>query len=313
MTARAAPLEVVAAVLRDAHGRVLLARRRADRDQGGLWEFPGGKREAGESPRDALARELREELGIALRDAEPLWRVPWPGAQRDLVLDAWNVAWEGEPHAHDHDALEWVAPSDLHAWPMPPADRPIASAIRLPRTCAVTPDESDERAVERAALAALDTGARMLQLRAPRLSSSSLRALAARLLPRARAAGALLVANGAPSLVAELGLDGVQLPASYWRTNGRPALPPGALVGASCHDAGELARARDAGADFVVLGHVSATATHRDREPLGWDAFAALARTSALPVFAIGGLAPVDLPRAIAHGAFGVAGIRAFG
>src|SRR5438105_282384 len=66
VSARGTPLEVVAAVLRDARGRVLLAQRHAGREHGGLWEFPGGKREAGESPRDALARELDEELGITL-------------------------------------------------------------------------------------------------------------------------------------------------------------------------------------------------------------------------------------------------------
>ena len=120
-------------------------------------------------------------------------------------------------------------------------------------------------------------------------------------------------AGQGPRLAAELALDGVHLPASYWREGGRPALPPGMLVGASCHDAGELARARDAGADYVLLGAVRATATHPDREPLGWERFAGLARSSALPVFAIGGLAPADLARAQAAGAFGVAGIRAFG
>ena len=313
MSTRGAPLEVVAAVLRDAQGRVLLARRAAGREHAGLWEFPGGKREAGEAPAAALARELREELGIDATGATPLWRVPWPGATRHLVLDAYEVGFRGEPVAHEHDALAWVAIHDLHRHAMPPADRPIVAALRLPRTCAVTPDETDPARIERALAAALAAGARLVQLRAPRVPPSALPGLARRAAALARASGAMLVLHGDASLAAELALDGVHLPASYWRERGRPALPPGMLVGASCHDAGELARARDAGADYVLLGAVRATATHPDREPLGWERFAGLARSSALPVFAIGGLAPADLARAQAAGAFGVAGIRAFG
>ena len=312
MSARGTPLEVVAAVLRDAQGRVMLAQRHAGREHGGLWEFPGGKREPGEGARDALARELAEELGIALLDAQPLWRVPWPDERRDLVLDAWEVAFRGTPQAHDHAALAWVAPHELHAWAMPPADRPIAAALRLPRVCAITPDAGDPETIERAITAALAAGARMVQVRAPRLPTTVLRDILARAVPRASAAGALLFVNGAHELVGSLGLDGVQLPAAHWRESGRPVLPAGALVGASCHDADELARARDGGADFVLLGPVHATATHPDRAPLGWERFAELVHASALPVFALGGLAPADLERARAAGAFGVAGIRAF-
>jgi 8-oxo-dGTP diphosphatase len=310
---RGAPLEVVAAVLRDAQGRVLLARRAAGREHAGLWEFPGGKREPGESARDALARELVEELGVRLRDACPLWRVPWPGDHRDLVLDAWEVVFDGTPVAHEHEALVWAHPRDLHRQPMPPADRPIAAALRLPRLCSITLDDDDPAVVEASALRAILRGVPMVQLRAPRIAADALRDIATRLLPSARRAGALLLANGAPALVVDPGLDGVQLSAAHWRAHGRPELPPGALVGVSCHDAAELERARDGGADFVLLGPVLPTATHPGRMPLGWQRFASLARASALPVFALGGLAPGDLDLACAEGAFGVAGIRAFG
>jgi 8-oxo-dGTP diphosphatase len=309
---RGAPLEVVAAVLRDARGRVLLARRAAGREHAGLWEFPGGKREPGESALAALARELDEELGVRLLGASPLWRVPWPGGRRPIVLDAWDVSFDGTPEAREHDALAWVQPSELHRHAMPPADGPIAAALRLPRTCAITPDDIDPAALASAALRAIARGARMVQLRAPRLPTEALRDVAARVLPHARRSGALLLANGVPSLVADPGLDGVHLSAAEWRAHGRPDVPPGALVGVSCHDEPELARAREGGADFVLLGPVLPTATHPGRAALGWDAFGALARTSALPVFALGGLSPGDLAAARDAGAFGVAGIRAF-
>jgi 8-oxo-dGTP diphosphatase len=82
--------------------------------------------------------------------------------------------------------------------------------------------------------------------------------------------------------------------------------------GASCHGAADLARARELGADYAVLGPVRTTATHPDAAPLGWERFAQLAIGAGLPVYAIGGLGPADLAAAWQHGAQGVAGISAF-
>src|SRR5699024_8695568 len=120
-----AVIHVVAGVIRDGLGRVLVAQRPAGKHLAGYWEFPGGKIDPGETPRDALRRELAEELGIDVEAAEPLIAVPWTYSEKRIVLDAWLVAaYAGEPRAREHEALRWVDPADLARLPMPPADGP---------------------------------------------------------------------------------------------------------------------------------------------------------------------------------------------
>ncbi|MBN8481527.1 MAG: NUDIX domain-containing protein, partial [Xanthomonadales bacterium] len=130
-------MRVVAAVLRDARGRVLLARRPAGKVHAGLWEFPGGKVEAGEEGLAALSRELDEELGIEVLAARPLLAIP----HEDIVLDVWEVpAFAGRPHAREGQAFAWIDPARVDAASMPPADRPVLTALRLPDRYLVTPD-----------------------------------------------------------------------------------------------------------------------------------------------------------------------------
>lgn len=119
-------IRVVAAVITRADGAVLLARRAPGRAHAGLWEFPGGKLEPGESPEACLARELREEFGVEAAIG-PYLATGAAGPIELLGYRARIVA--GEPGLSDHDALAWVAPADLAAYPMPPADLPIAAVV----------------------------------------------------------------------------------------------------------------------------------------------------------------------------------------
>ena len=125
-------LPVVAAALVDADGRVLLQQRPADKTLAGLWEFPGGKVEHGETPEDALIRELEEELGIAVPRAclAPAAFASAPLGDRHLLLLLYVTRkWSGVPRALEAAALRWVRPADMHALPMPPADRPLIALL----------------------------------------------------------------------------------------------------------------------------------------------------------------------------------------
>ena len=130
-------MHVVAGVIRDSCGRVLLAQRPAGKHLAGGWEFPGGKLEAGEGRRAGLARELGEELGLTLDDARPLMRLIHSYTDCDIDLDAWLVtAWRGEPRGLDGQLLRWCAPADLALAGLLPADVPIVTALRLPERIA---------------------------------------------------------------------------------------------------------------------------------------------------------------------------------
>lgn len=125
-------LPVVAVALVDRDGRVLLAQRPTGKHHAGLWEFPGGKLEAGESPEQALIRELAEELAIDVTAAclAPATFASISLGERQLLLLLYVCRkWSGVPRAVEAAALRWVRPIEMHALPMPPADRSMIGLI----------------------------------------------------------------------------------------------------------------------------------------------------------------------------------------
>jgi len=307
-------IHVVAGVIRDALGRILLARRTEGRDLAGLWEFPGGKVESGESPDAALARELHEELGIQARVGAPLMRVPQQYPDKRLVLDVRIIdGYSGTPKGLDGQALAWTPAHKLGDYPMPPADRPVVAALLQPDQYLVTPAPGDSNATWLTALEqALAGGVRRVQMRAPGTDPLRWAQLAERAAARCRDAGADALINGDAGLAAKLGC-GLQLRASQLAMprmaevlqRDRPS-----LLAASCHTADDLQRAQALGCDFAVLGHVHATRSHEGVPGIGWAEFARLREVVSLPVYAIGGLGPGDLAVARHHGAQGIAAIR---
>lgn len=125
-------LLVVAAALIDGDGRVLVQQRPAGKSMAGLWEFPGGKVDPGESPEAALIRELDEELGIATDQAclAPACFASEPLGERHLLLLLYVCRkWRGIVHAREASALQWLPPVALHGLAMPPADRPLIGLL----------------------------------------------------------------------------------------------------------------------------------------------------------------------------------------
>lgn len=125
-------LLVVACALIDVDRRVLIAQRPEGKSLAGLWEFPGGKLEAGESPEQALIRELEEELGIQTKTAclAPVTFASHSYEGFHLIMPLYACRkWQGTPQAREHTALKWVRPQALRDYPMPPADEPLIAAL----------------------------------------------------------------------------------------------------------------------------------------------------------------------------------------
>lgn len=311
-------LHVMAGVLRDAQGRVLLAQRPPGKHLAGSWEFPGGKLEAGESPQLALKRELREELDVHIepQDGTPLIRIPWRYGERGLLLDAWQFTrWQGTPQSLEGQALRWQMPLDVDLATLAPADRPILQSLRLPAIYAITPADvrpDHAESWEARVLLALEQGIRLIQLRFPLWPIETVRTLAARLQTRAVQRGACLLLNGDVEGARGLGEGiGVHLKAAQLDALIERPLPWTQLIGASCHDVDQLARSAQC-ADFATLSPVAPTASHPQAPALGWLRFQDLAEAAALPVYALGGMTPGQAEEARKYGAQGVAGIGAF-
>ena len=132
--ARNRPVVLVAAVaLVDIDDRVLIAQRPAGKDMDGLWEFPGGKVEPGETPEAALIREAREELGVDTSASclAPFTFASHSCAEFHLLMPLYICRkWLGQPVAREHRAIRWVRPMRLNDYPMPPADAPLVAMLR---------------------------------------------------------------------------------------------------------------------------------------------------------------------------------------
>ena len=307
-------IHVVAAVIRGADGRILIARRADTQHQGGLWEFPGGKVEEGESLAAALARELREELGIEVTASRPLIKVGHDYPDKQVLLDVWEVSgFSGEPHGAEGQPLAWVSPRELAQYDFPEANQPIVAAARLPDQYLITPEGLEVPQMLRGIQKAVAGGIRLVQLRAPDMYDPKYRDVAVDAAGLC-AAKAQLMLKGPLEWLGDFPSAGWHLTAAQLRkyaAKGRP-FPKARWLAASCHTAEELALAEQMGVDFVTLSPVQPTQTHPDAVPLGWDQAERLIAGFRHPVFLLGGVGPDDRERSWQVGAQGVAGIRAF-
>jgi len=317
-------VEVAAAVMlrggESGEEEFLLAQRPEGKVYAGYWEFPGGKVEPGESVRDALVRELQEELGIAVTAATPWLTREFTYPHATVRLNFWRVtAWDGEigiTAPLEHSAVDWLRCAD--AWAAPsvapilPANDPILKALALPAVMAITnSQETGEDAELERLSAAVGRGLRLFQIRDKTLPAAERAWFAQTAMEMLRNSGALVVVNedgDDSTLTRRVGAHGVHLSAAALRAG--LARPDQTWVGASCHDAAELARAARLGLDYVLLGPVLPTPTHPGRAGLGWEEFGRLAAASPLPVFALGGMRPEMLETARRHGAHGIALMR---
>lgn len=300
-------VNVAVAVIQREDGRVLLAQRPPDKPLPGYWEFPGGKFEADENGREALARELHEEIGVDIDTAYPWLTRDYTYPDKRVRLHFYRVnAWRGAAHGREGQRVSWEDPHALHVSPLLPANHKVITALCLPSLYAITAVEHYGVAAFMPRLRqALQRGVRLVQVRERTMAQAELLAFAREVVALARAYGATVLVNGDANLALRSGADGVHLQsAQLSRLKRRPDTR---LWSASCHDAAELARAAELDADFVVLSPVLPTPTHPEAAGLGWTKFAQLARDYPLPIYALGGMRPELLDTAMQHGAHGIA------
>jgi 8-oxo-dGTP diphosphatase len=291
-------------------GDYLLAQRPAGKAYAGYWEFPGGKVEPGETHLEAIKREIREELDIEILQATP-WMVRRHVYEHASVeLHFFRVTdWRGEPRCLENQRFVFQAAGAESVGPMLPANGPLLRGLNLPTVYAITnAAEFGAAAMLQRLEAALAQGLRLVQVREPGMPAADFSAFCSEVVARCRPHGARVLVNGDVALAQAAGADGVHLPSRALMQLARK--PECGLVGASIHNAEELAQAERLDCDFAVLGPVLPTRTHPGAAPLGWNGYTGIAGAATLPVFALGGLKLSDAATAFGHGAHGVAMLR---
>lgn len=254
-------IRVAVGVVHNSSGQLLITERPRHAHLGGLWEFPGGKLEAGESVLQALRRELKEEVGIDAQSAEPLITVRHDYGDRYVELDVWQVtAFSGTAQPCEGQAMRWVSPQQLNDFAFPAANQAIIKAVQLPAHYAII-DGSTPDAVLAHCQQVLDSGIGMLQLRLKQLPDASRLSTwhALRSVCRDRPVKVLL--NSDWALMHHATADGIHF-SSQQLALCQQRHANCQWVAASCHTLAELQRAEALGLDFAVLGPVQATTSH---------------------------------------------------
>lgn len=292
------------------HGKILIAKRPDQVHQGGLWEFPGGKVERGETLVAALGRELQEELAIEVVATEPLIKIRHDYGDKVVLLDVHKVIrFNGEPCGNEGQPLQWVAAKDLHNFAFPAANHPIVTALNLPQHMLITGEFISRHDFFVRAEQALQKGIRLLQLRLP--DAADLAPLLQEFAALCQNYSAQLQVNTSPDLFLSLAQHSVGLhlnSKNLLQCSARP-VASSVLLSASCHSEHELLHAQKIGVDFICLSPVQKTGSHPGQQAMGWQTFADLTERAVVPVFALGGMKASDLPQALAMGAQGIAGI----
>lgn len=305
------PLQVAVGVVKNAAGRILIARRKDSAHQGGLWEFPGGKIEPGETVVAALFRELGEELAITVQRATPLISIKHRYPDLAVQLHVWVVEqFSGVATGQEGQAIAWVAPAELPRYPFPEANRPIIAAARLPPCYAIL-DDGDDAPLLAKLQRLLAQDIKLIQARLKNTAPDAVQRFIERAYPLCRQHQTLLLLNSAVAGADAGAADGLHLTSRHLlAARQRPAAAH--WVGASCHNLEELRHAAAIGVDFAVLAPVLPTSTHPDASALGWRQFAAWVAEIQLPVYALGGMSLPLLSTARLAGAQGIASISAF-
>jgi 8-oxo-dGTP diphosphatase len=304
-------LHVAVGVIRDRQtGHILITRRAATAHQGGLWEFPGGKLEAGESVREALCRELLEEVGIQVEQATPLIKISHDYGDKQVLLDVWNVSdFSGRATGLEGQAMAWVAARQLSAYAFPVANLPIIKAALLPAYYAILEGGSAEEALDNCRRIT-QAGVSLLQIRLKSLPEPEVLRILPQVLQYCQQQQLTVLLNSdlpfQSATANGLHLSSQALLAATARHQGHEWLA------ASCHTLAELQQAERLGVDFAVLAPVQKTATHPDATPLGWNTVESWLQQVNIPVYVMGGLSRNDSLKAQQAGAQGIAGISAF-
>ncbi len=299
-------IDVAVGILSNGDGCVLVQQRQENLIAAGFWEFVGGKVEDRETSEQALLREIREELGIVIRQAVPWITRCHTYDHGEVRIKFYRVSdWHGCAKGQEGQRIEWRT-LDNPPKPFLAGSKKIWKWLCLPNRCIISAAEIigvDQSILQ---LETLLQKPVMLQLRDKQLPDNERRRLFQAIQSISKHPRAIVLVNDHDEWAKKS--DGIHLSSrKLWMHDKRPDYQ---WVGASCHTQEDLQQAAKIDVDFAVLSPVCKTLTHVNVPPMGWEMFSRMIENVGIPVYALGGLTIDDLPKAQLLGAQGVAYMR---
>ena len=311
-------VHVAVAVIVNPNNEVCISLRHKNAHQGSLWEFPGGKVEQGETIKQALVREIKEELDLEIKQLRPLITINHNYDDKAVCLHVYKVMlYQGEATGLEGQQVKWLPVSLLSVHNFPAANLPIIKAVQLPDKYLITGKFTDINDFIYKLKNALKSGIKLIQLRLKENSLedvAQLQFLLEKTAELCKQAEVNLMLNLSADYLHMIDLSQIEfagIHADSKTLNTLSQRPRGGLFSASCHNMEELLLAIKLNSDFVVLSPVQKTASHPDMQAMGWCQFNNLIENVTVPVYALGGVSENDLETAWQYGAQGIAAISA--
>ncbi len=306
-------VHVAVALIKNTENEMLVSLRPEHVHQGGLWEFPGGKVEANETVLSALKREVTEELGLEVLNAQPYKTIRYAYTDKNVLLDIWLVtSFSGDAHGREGQEIKWQPIDKLHELQFPAANRGIVNAMQLPDRYMITGQFNDQQDFLNRLEKSLQCGISLLQLRSKSLSNEQLCNLVKCALPVCHQYQAKLLVNCDLETFNLTEADGLHLSSNHLYSIKQRPFDHTRWLSVSCHTAEDIQQAMQIEADMILLSPVKETTSHPGVAGIGWHVFAEMTQALDIPVYALGGMTETDLPDAKQNGAQGIAAISSF-
>jgi 8-oxo-dGTP diphosphatase len=306
-------VQVAVAVIVNQDSEVLISLRPNASHQGGLWEFPGGKLEIGESIEDALKRELLEELDICLLESQPFKIIQHQYLDKAVVLNIHIVSsFSGEPKGVEGQPIQWKSIDQLKPVDFPAANRSVVHSLQLPDKYMITGAFNDQNDFLLRLENGLRSGIKLVQMRCKNIDQLSFMELSDKARTVCEKYKATLLLNSNPEFFQQTQAHGLHLNSQILHLSEVRPIGLEKLLSVSCHTVADIRQAEKINADIVLLSPVKETTSHPGVKGLGWLAFEDLISDIDIPVYALGGMKQSDIPKAVKLGAQGVAAISSF-
>ena len=306
-------LQVAVGVIVNSDNEVLISKRSSNVHQADLWEFPGGKIEAGETTDQALCRELKEELGIDIAATEYLNTVVFDYGDKKVCLNTCLVKeFKGQPKGLEGQPVKWVSVSDLNHYRFPAANVAIINRLQFPDQIQITGEYSTTDNLLNKTRSCFDKKINVLHFRAHNLNDVEYIAQAKALLSLCRENGVKLVLNRSLEVFNKIEADGLHLNRHEMKRFANRPCAVDKLFSVSCHNEFEIKYAQKLEADYCLLSPVKPAFSHETAQTLGWNKFKELVALSNVPVYALGGMMIRDINEVKKYGGQGVASISEY-